>query len=63
MHICVRVCAHECRYHGGQKRSVDPLELEVWLDVSSLVEVLGTELSPQQEQVLLVAEPPLQFPK
>lgn len=31
--------------------------------VSRLVEVLGTELGPQQEQVLIVAEPSLQFPK
>lgn len=41
--ICVEVCAHECSAHRGQKRALDPLELEFHAVMSCLIGVLGTE--------------------
>lgn len=40
--VCVRACAGD---HGGQKRALDPLQLELHVLVSSLTCMLGTELS------------------
>lgn len=44
--VCVRgrVCAYECSIQRGQKRTLEPLKLELELVVSLLVEVLRTEL-------------------
>lgn len=30
--------------HSGQKRALDTLELELWVEVNSLIQVLGAEL-------------------
>lgn len=46
---------------GGQKRPLDPLELELQIAVSHLTWMLGTELrSSQEHYVLLTAKPFLQ---
>lgn len=42
--ICVRVCACECGFQGGQNRALDPLELEFQAVVSLLKWVPGTKL-------------------
>lgn len=50
--------------HGGQKRALDSLELELKVVVSGLTWVLGTKLGPlQEQQIFLIIEPSLQFLK
>jgi hypothetical protein len=42
----------------GQKRALDPLELELQMVVSCLVWMLGTKLGPLEEQPLLLTPEP-----
>ena len=52
MHVCV---SHVCSTYKGQKSTSDPLKLQLLVVVS-----WELNLGPLQEQVLLIAEPPLQ---
>lgn len=46
LYVCVCICGrHVCIHaNGGQKRGVDPLELDLQAVLSHLMHVLGTEL-------------------
>lgn len=55
------VCAHECNTGQDQKRELDLLELKLQVIVRQVAWATGTKLGPlREQQVLLVAEPPLQ---
>ena len=57
LHVSVSLCVY-ARTHGGQKRSLDPLELESQMAVSQLIWVLGSELLFLQEQFVLLSTVP-----
>jgi hypothetical protein len=45
MCVCTCMCmlAHECRTCGGERKVLDPMELELEVVVSCLMSVLGIE--------------------
>lgn len=54
--MCVYVVgeySHEGSNHRGQKRALDPLELEIEVVASSTMWLLGTELGSSQGQYML----------
>lgn len=54
-YACLSVRGHVCTHagiHGSRERSLDPLEPDLGPAVNGLMQVLGTELRPPQEQVL-----------
>jgi hypothetical protein len=46
--VCVWVCVHEWNTHGGPKKVLDLLELELQAAVSYLILVLKIKLGPSQ---------------
>lgn len=50
IYVCTCVCTHHCA-NGGQKRSYDFTELEIWVVLSWLIHVLEIELWPSTRSI------------